>query len=279
MSQKRQEELPSVFADVAEPVVRTLCLKLPPGHRIAEHAHAWHQLIYATDGVMTVATEMGTWVVPPRRAVWVPSSVAHSIEMTRTVRMRTIYIRPGAVETVPQRCAVVGVTPLLRELILRTVHLGCLLDEVPVHRRILELLCDELGDCGSVPLELHIPADPRARRVARQLLSDPASDIPLHELAAESGASSRTIQRLFRRETLTTFVRWRQRARLLEALRLLASGESVQDTAHRVGYTSTSAFIAMFRQELGVTPRRCFQDGIGQVGQPLAIDSSSVGSG
>ena len=55
-----------------------------------------------------------------------------------------------------------------------------------------------------------------------------------------------------------TFGRWRQQLRLLHALRQLASGEKVTAAALEAGYASTSAFISMFRKQLGTTPTRYF---------------------
>ena len=40
-------------------VVRSLALRLPAGYRINEHTHPWGQIVYATEGVMTVATGGG----------------------------------------------------------------------------------------------------------------------------------------------------------------------------------------------------------------------------
>jgi AraC-like DNA-binding protein len=53
--------------------------------------------------------------------------------------------------------------------------------------------------------------------------------------------------------------RWRQQARLLHAMRLLARGEPVTSTALEVGYESTSAFIAAFSNALGTTPGRYYR--------------------
>ena len=89
---------------------------------IAPHAHDWHQLIYASEGVMWVHTAQGEWVVPPNRAVWVPAGVEHGIEMTGTVFVQTIYLAAGLADELPDRCCAVNVSPLLRELIL---HIDC----------------------------------------------------------------------------------------------------------------------------------------------------------
>jgi AraC-like DNA-binding protein len=59
---------------------------------------------------------------------------------------------------------------------------------------------------------------------------------------------------------IATFGTWRQRARLLRALQLLASGSTVTGTAIAVGYESTSAFVHAFRRALGTTPGRYFRN-------------------
>lgn len=66
-------------------------------------------------------------------------------------------------------------------------------------------------------------------------------------------ASKRTMQRLFAEESGMSFSRWRQRARLIYAMQSLAAGESVTNAALEAGYSSTSAFISMFRKQLGTT--------------------------
>jgi AraC-like DNA-binding protein len=77
-------------------------------------------------------------------------------------------------------------------------------------------------------------------------------------LSKQCGASKRTIQRIFLEETKMTFGKWRQQLRLLHAMQLLASGEKVTVAALDAGYTSPSAFISMFRKQLGSTPARYF---------------------
>ena len=57
-----------------------------------------------------------------------------------------------------------------------------------------------------------------------------------------------------------SFRQWRQQARLLEALRQLASGETVSTVALNLGYESVSAFIFIFRRTLGSTPGQYFND-------------------
>ncbi len=81
----------------------------------------------------------------------------------------------------------------------------------------------------------------------------------LADLARTSGASVRTIERAFLDQTGMTFGRWRQQARLLEAIRLLGEGTQVTAVAMSVGYRSPSAFVAAFKKCLGRTPAQYFR--------------------
>ncbi len=47
---------------------------------------------------------------------------------------------------------------------------------------------------------------------------------------------------------------WRRQSRLLTSLSLLAEGKSIGEVAHAVGYESTAAFSAAFKQCFGVSP-------------------------
>jgi AraC-like DNA-binding protein len=93
------------------------------------------------------------------------------------------------------------------------------------------------------------------------LFTNPGDHRTLEELCKDCGASKRTIQRLFLEETKMTFAKWRQQLRLLHGMELLASGEKVSAAALEAGYSSTSAFISMFRKQLGTPPPRYLKSG------------------
>lgn len=241
------------------PILRTLAAGYSSGTVLEHHAHDWAQLVYASTGVMSVATEDGTWVVPSHRAVWIPPRIRHSIAMSGRVAMRTLYFRPELIGKLPRRCCVIAVPPLLRELIQHAIALGALRSSEAAHRRFLAFLLDQLAALPAVALELPMPRDARAQRVAHRLQENPAEPATLAELARAAGVSRRTLERLFPAETGLSLGRWRQQARLLHAMRLLARGEPVTSTALEVGYDSPSAFIAAFSAVLGTTPGRYYR--------------------
>jgi len=81
----------------------------------------------------------------------------------------------------------------------------------------------------------------------------------MEKMLRRCGASRRTLERVFRAETAMSLGQWLRRQKLLQAMRRLAAGECVNTIAIELGYNSASAFIAMFRRELGQTPKRYFE--------------------
>lgn len=238
------------------PIVRSLGLGLPSEHRVGAHRHEWPQLVHASEGGLSVETATGSWVVPPGHAVWIPANLEHDLRTTGRVHVRSLYLRPDAVRGLPMRCTVMLVTPLVRELILEVLRRHLLDERVPAEGRLARVLVDLLASTPEAPLCIELPRDPRARRVADAVRRDLSRNGTVAEFARGSGASPRTVERLFVQETGQTFGRWLQRVRALHALERLAAGESVTEAGLSVGYDSTSAFIAMFRRVLGTTPGR-----------------------
>jgi AraC-like DNA-binding protein len=243
--------------------VTALSFDLSHGHTIPEHMHPEDQLVYACAGVMTVRTTAGTWVVPAQRAVWIPAFTAHSIRTSGAVSMRTIYLRGRMVRHLPRTCCVVNVSPLLQHLIVHLCTVGKLNRRSKTQAHLIDVLIDQLEMVKTVALQLPSLSDARAARVAAELQQN-ASEASLEHICSQAGASKRTIERLFRQETKLSLGKWRQQLRLLRSLELLASGEKISSAALEAGYSTPSAFIAMFRKALGTTPRRYFEDSAGQ---------------
>jgi AraC-like DNA-binding protein len=247
MSQTRHDDI----------LVRTLSVRYSAGLVLEGHTHSWHQLLYAFDGVMNVETSAGTWIVPPQRAVWVPADCEHAITMCGPVDLRTVYLHPDLVREA-RSVSVLSITPLVRELVLHVVAKGMLRATPEADARLAGVLVDLVAAIEGTPFWVPMPRDPRARKVAENLRSDPANRDTLERIAKRAGASARTLERLFATETGMSFGRWRNQLRLLHATRQLGAGEPVTSVALDVGYESPSAFIAAFRATFGVTPGRYF---------------------
>ncbi len=192
------------------------------------------------------------WLVPPTRAIWVPAGVVHQFAVRGEVAFRTLYVSPDTVVT--KGLTGLEVAPLLTELVDHIARIGMLDRRVAEHARLKSVLIDLLNAASANDLSLPLPRDARARRLADRLQADPADKTDLNRLAVDAGASLRTLQRCFARETGLSLDAWRQRARLIASTAALASGVSVTEAAFGCGYASPSAFIAAFGRMFGATP-------------------------
>src|SRR2546425_2370467 len=122
--------------------ISTLAYEYPAGYHVPEHAHGSDQLIYATRGVMEISAGQSLWLTPPQLAVWIPARTRHRIRMPGPVSMRTLYLRRGLFQAAA--CAVLHVSPLLRELIVEIVRLGRLRIKNRLHGAFRDLLLSQL---------------------------------------------------------------------------------------------------------------------------------------
>lgn len=243
-------------------LMRSYAVTHPPNLVLPERSYGdWDQFVYAIRGVVAVDTPGGVFVVPTHRALWVPAGTPHRVRTPGTVVLRTLFFRPqlGA-RRLPRTCTALDVTPLVRELVVHAALRNTLRRDVPADRRLAQVIVDQLTTLRQQPLQLPLPQDDRARRAAELLVARHGA-ATLAQVAAQVGASVRTLERAFVVETGVTAGAWRRRARLAAALGLLAAGRNVTDVATAVGYQTPSAFVAAFRRELGVTPGRYFATG------------------
>ena len=237
-------------------VARALSTTYSSGSCIHPHRHASHQLLFASSGAMTVTGDRTSWMIPPGRAVLIPAGIPHAIRMWGEVAMRSLYfpVRVPAPVFGAGTCRVISVQSAAARV-------------DPAGRRD-----GRARLTGGAEARLMSVLDGRARvgadraavaAAAVRCARAPAADTDLEESGGwrdrgcagrRCGLSTRTLERLFRAETGMRFGLWRQKARLLESVRVLAEGGSVTDAALESGYASVSAYIAAFKQTFGCTP-------------------------
>jgi AraC-like DNA-binding protein len=241
-------------------IVRSFRVELAGGSAIDPHHHDWHQLVYASTGALEVTTPAHTWLVPSRRAVWVPADARHSILVLGRTLVETIYVAATFERDVPSECTAINVSDLLRALVIDIARIGTLDETQPAHCRLAGVLLDLVRTAPQLDLQVPMPADGRALAVAHMVLDDPANRETLAALARRAASSERTMARVFVQETGMTFARWRAAARFVRAVRDLAAGTPIGEVAGEVGYESPSAFISAFKRAFGVTPGRFLND-------------------
>jgi len=224
-------------------------------HAVARHSHQRTQLLYAIDGVMRVQTDVGVWMIPPRRALLIAPGVTHELTMLSKVSMRSLYIAPGAIAGFSSGCRLIEMSNLLRELVLALIASP---GDLPAQGRgelLAALILSEVAAAATVPIKIPWPRDRRLVGVCTAILENPGANRTIDAWAADAGASGRTLMRLFPKETGLPFRQWVQQVQLADAFLRLARGDSIGSIAGALGYASASAFTAMFRRVLGKTPQ------------------------
>ncbi|MGK2243562.1 MAG: AraC-like DNA-binding protein, partial [Rhodococcus sp. (in: high G+C Gram-positive bacteria)] len=127
---------------------------------------------------------------------------------------------------------------------------------MPAEQRLrAQQVCVDLLTPASAPhFDVPIPRDPRLRMLVDKVLSDPADDRSLDQWAHVLNLSRRTVTRIFAAELALSFAQWRTLVRMSTALGMLGTGMSVNAVSRRVGYGTSSSFIAAFRKTVGYTP-------------------------
>jgi len=244
-------------ADVIFPI-EPLARELPSGFRVPRHHHDRAQLIFASSGVMRIATPDGIWVVPPMRAVWVPAGIDHEVRISSAVQMQTLLIDPGVQPSLPTQCCVIEVSPLLRELIRRATDLGAGMPQDHMAKHLVALILNEIKGFEVLPLHVPMPSDPRLVRICHGILENPSDRRTCAQWGQIVGASARTLERRFYAQTGISLGAWRRQVRLLAALDQLAARIPIANIAADLGYNSASAFTVMFKRALGRRPSHFF---------------------
>jgi AraC-like DNA-binding protein/quercetin dioxygenase-like cupin family protein len=253
MSQNGQD----VSGPATGAAVLVVTFPMAVGSGFDRHTHEEHQLAWASSGVLAVGTETASYILPTTRGLWIPAGVPHEVTSAGNATMRALYVKPHTCPIDWPAPTAVAVGRLLAELI-------GYLDGPDVtgsrRERAEAVLVDLLAPVPTATIDVRMPTGQPARAVAERLLAHPGDRANLPEWGNRVGVSERTLARSFQAETGLTFGRWRTLVRLRAALRVLAEGGAVSTVARQVGYDTSSAFVAAFRRETGLTPGDYFRD-------------------
>lgn len=119
---------------------------------------------------------------------------------------------------------------------------------------VARLILHELTETVPAPTFLPLPTSPLGQRVADLALNDKQNRLGAEQLASRAATSIRSVSRLFPAETGLTMKAWRQRARIVQSMDLLARGLTIAQVSSEFGFSSTASFSAAFRQVTAMTP-------------------------
>ncbi len=227
---------------------------MPAGHFFPPHRHDWHQLLYAVSGVLVVDLIGERYFIPPEQAIWLPRGCQHRVYTEYGAELKSLYLDAGYQGLTSETAVVLQVTPLFRELILTAAAFAV---EYPIQgyeNDLVQLLLRTLERLERNDRYLPWPVSEDLIGLCNRLYEQSDSCATSEQLAAGLAVSLRTLDRRFRRETGMSLKQWRLQLRLMQAIELLNTGQSITSIALELGYSSPSPFIYMFREQFGVSP-------------------------
>ncbi|HCR3444756.1 AraC family transcriptional regulator [Morganella morganii] len=222
----------------------------------ALHHHPFGQLLYVASGVMEMTVEGQRYLAPAGFCIWIPPGTEHASYNKACASFKIIDISPQWAPQLPQMACVIELTPVFSAVMQDLFGRKVREPETDADRRLALVLTDQLLLSPCQPTYLPVTDDKLLAPVLSALENDPSDNTSLAEWAVRRFTSERTLSRRCQQKLGMSFSEWRQRLRFLRAVALLQEGRSVQNVALDVGYSSSSAFIAMFSQLAGVTPER-----------------------
>lgn len=220
------------------------------------HSHPWSQIITIKSGVMAMKVEGERYLAPREFAIWIPAGVKHSSYNRRTTRFCAIDIAPEWDDGLPEKPCLLTLTPIFNAIANDFALRDLSEPETDRDMRMALVLLDQI--CQAPRQNTYLPTSDNKllSQVLNALEKNPADNTSLAEWAARVYTTERTLSRRCQQDLGMGFAEWRQRLRFLHSISLLEQGKTVQDVALEVGYSSSSAFIAMFQQISGTTPQR-----------------------
>jgi len=220
------------------------------------HQHEWGSLDYSSRGVMRMEVAGSRFMSPPLYAIWIPQRAEHSAVIAEAIVYRSVYLAPELCEQLPRQPCTLAISDILKAILSDFAARDVNIPQSEADVRLSQVLVDQLKQAPVHDCFLPYASSAGVSSVLEGMQAVPGDNRPLAQWAAQVHVSERTLARQFVRELGMSFGEWRQRLRFLASIEALDSARSVQEVAFDLGYSTASAFIAMFQRQAGCTPEQ-----------------------
>ncbi|WP_238485525.1 AraC family transcriptional regulator [Rahnella ecdela] len=224
------------------------------------HSHPWSQIICVKSGVLAMLLNGQRYLAPREFAIWVPAGVEHSSYNRKTTRFCAIDIAPELDTDLPAEPCLLTPTAIFNAIADDCFSRNMTEPQNEADLRMCRVLLDQISLAPRQNTYLPTSENKLLAPVLNALEKNPADNTSLAHWAKQVYTTERTLSRRCQQELGMSFAQWRQRLRFLHSISLLEQGKTVHDVALDLGYSSSSAFIAMFQQISGTTPQRFRND-------------------
>ncbi len=203
------------------------------GKAMAAHSEPCGQLLGSVRGLLSVEDSEARWAVPATHGIWIPAGHPHALHCHGSFQGWLVSVAVPACACLPTSPRIMSASGLLREAVSRAMQWSDAPRTATQHHLVTVVL-DEIASLPHENLGLMMPKTAELLRVATGILKDLNDCRSLEAWALWGHISVRTLSRRFVQETGFTFTQWRQQAKLLRGLEMLAGGLSIQLCARAV---------------------------------------------
>lgn len=220
----------------------------------------WGKVGFALTGVMEVSVGERRFLSPPHFATWIPAGAAHCCHNRHSVHFMSVYIERTLCASLPEIPCTLALSPLIRAILADFAERNIVVPSTDEDARLALVLIDQFNKAPRRESFLPVTEDPLVRPITDAFQQNPGDRRSLADWAEALDRTERTISRRFQSSLGMSFNEWKQRLKLVAALSMIERGKPVQQIADELGYSTPSAFIAMFRRQTGASPTRLSGD-------------------
>ncbi|TVZ02566.1 AraC family transcriptional regulator [Trebonia kvetii] len=221
------------------------------------HFHDVHEIEYACRGMVEVRTGTGHYLLPPHQAAWIPAGLHHQTTLHAGAQTLAVLFEPGLVPVAGDRVRIIGVSALIREMMLYSARWPMSRAESGAEAdSFFQALGHVVGRALDDERPLHLPAssDPVVTAAADYTRAH-LEHVTVGDVTRAVGVSERTLRRCFSTHLGMSWRSYLLRARVLRAMALLAQPDrNVLEVSLAVGFDDAGAFARSFARHCGETP-------------------------
>ncbi|GEB35966.1 transcriptional regulator [Gluconacetobacter liquefaciens] len=220
------------------------------------HSHPWGQLNFVSRGTLNLEIDGQKFLSPPQYAVWIPPFRVHASWNSMAATYRTVYLSQECSRAMPDRPRALAIGPLLKAILDEFARIDVRLPTTPQEERMAAVAIDQIQSASTMDVYLPFASTPFLQNILDDTKAKLHKQRTTEQVAQEFNLTTRTLERRCKAELGVSFGEWRQRLRFAMALDALGEGRTVQQISYDLGYSSSSAFISMFRRLSGQTPEQ-----------------------
>ncbi len=215
-------------------------------HSSELHSHDYPLLAFIHKGCQILSTDKHSLLSMPGSLIYIPAGVPHCADFLKQSQVSLLRLPLTSIPELTEIC-MLDVSPIVTQLF-RLWENGS--PEPKLEPHYIHVLIDQCICCKAAnnPLIAKGGMDRRLLPIIDALSNEPSIKLSILDMSKQTGASVRTLNRLFLSSFKASFRDIRQKVVMERAEKMMAEGVSATDIAFELEYSSLSSFSTAFKE-------------------------------